>query len=50
VKEEKKTQRWTVPSIRRYGTFEAATQTYCDKQLGSSDGYTFVGQAIVCGS
>ena len=49
VKEAKKTQQWTVPSIRRYGTFEAATQM-CDKHLGSADGYTFVGQAIVCGS
>lgn len=48
--EEKKAQRWTVPSIRRYGTFEAATQQGCDKQLGSTDGYTFAGLAIVCGS
>lgn len=50
TEEKKKTQRWTAPSIRRYGTFEAATQQYCDKQLGSADGFTFIGQAIVCAS
>lgn len=38
---------WVSPEIRRYGTFEAITQE-CDKQLGSADGFTFIGQAIVC--
>ncbi len=47
----KKAQSWSVPSIRRYGTFEAATQRYgCDKNLGATDGFTFQGQAIACGS
>jgi hypothetical protein len=38
---------WVSPEIRRYGTFEAATQG-CDKIWGASDGFTFQGQAIVC--
>jgi hypothetical protein len=38
---------WVSPEIRRYGTFESATQG-CDKTLGSSDSFTFQGQAIVC--
>ena len=38
---------WTKPTIRTYGTFESTTQE-CDKDLGSSDGFTFQGQAIVC--
>lgn len=40
---------WTPPEIRRYGTFETATQS-CDKMFGGSDGFTFMGQAIVCAS
>lgn len=40
-------RKWISPEIRRFGTFEAATQG-CDKTLGLSDGYTFAGQAIVC--
>ena len=40
-------RRWTAPAVRRFGTFEAATQG-CDKTLGSSDGFTFQGQAIAC--
>jgi hypothetical protein len=51
VTEAKKPQSWAVPSIRRYGTFEAATQRYgCDKDLGATDGFTFQGQAIACAS
>ena len=38
---------WVSPEIRKYGTFETATQG-CDKTLGLSDGFTFQGQAIVC--
>ena len=40
-------RKWISPEVRRFGTFEAATQG-CDKHLGESDGFTFVGQAIVC--
>ena len=42
-------QSWVPPEIRRYGTFAAATQA-CDKKLGGSDGYTFMGSPIVCAS
>jgi hypothetical protein len=42
-------RRWVSPEIRRYGTFESATQA-CDKTLGASDSFTFQGQAIVCAS
>jgi hypothetical protein len=41
---------WVSPVLRRYGTFECTTQDVCDKTLGSSDGFTFQGQAIVCAS
>ena len=37
---------WVSPEIRKYGTFEAATQ--CEKTFGMSDGHTMMGQAIVC--
>ncbi|MFL5613867.1 MAG: hypothetical protein ACJ796_09435 [Gemmatimonadaceae bacterium] len=40
-------RKWVSPEIRRFGTFEAATQD-CDKTLGLNDGFTFQGQAIVC--
>jgi hypothetical protein len=40
-------RRWVSPEIRRYGTFEAATQG-CDKTLGLTDGFTFEGQPIIC--
>ena len=40
-------QPWVSPEIRRYGTFETATQ--CEKTLGSTDGNTFQGLGpIVC--
>ena len=40
-------RKWISPEIRKFGTFEAATQG-CDKTLGTTDGFTFQGQAIVC--
>lgn len=40
---------WISPEIRKYGTFEAATQG-CDKYLGPTDGFTFQGADIVCAS
>jgi hypothetical protein len=39
-------RRWVTPDVQSFGTFEAAT--LCDKTLGSSDGFTFEGTAIVC--
>ena len=44
-----KPQSWAVPSIKRYGTFETATQG-CNKEYGSTDGFTFQGAAITCAS
>jgi hypothetical protein len=40
-------KKWISPEIRRFGTFETATQG-CDKTWGSTDGFTMQGQAIVC--
>jgi hypothetical protein len=40
-------RKWTTPEVRKFGTFEAATQG-CDKTWGLDDGFTFDGQAIVC--
>jgi hypothetical protein len=37
------------PALRVLGSVQTLTQG-CDKHLGSSDGFTFVGQAIVCAS
>jgi hypothetical protein len=42
-------QSWITPQVQRYGTFEQKTQA-CDKQYGGTDGYTFMGQSIVCAS
>ena len=42
-------RQWISPEIQKYGTFEKATQG-CDKQLGGTDGFTYMGQAIVCAS
>jgi hypothetical protein len=45
-------RRWETPELRKFGTFEAATQR-CIKALGSSDGFTFQGVAVPihwCGS
>ena len=40
---------YEAPALRVLGTVADLTQ-YCDKQLGGSDGYTFMGQSIVCRS
>jgi len=37
------------PALRVLGTVEEMTQ-YCDKRLGGSDGFTFMGQPVVCRS
>ena len=49
--EEAKRQ-WESPVVRKFGSFEAATQK-CIKALGSSDGFTFQGNDVPihwCGS
>ena len=38
---------WVSPEIRRFGTFETATQG-CDKNYGATDGFTFQGVPIAC--
>ena len=40
---------YEAPAVRVLGTVAELTQ-YCDKRLGGSDGFTFMGQAIVCRS
>lgn len=40
-------RKWISPEVRRFGTFEAATQG-CDKHFGDYDGFTFMGNNIVC--
>ncbi|HET8754564.1 MAG TPA: lasso RiPP family leader peptide-containing protein [Solirubrobacteraceae bacterium] len=40
---------YEAPAVRVLGTVAELTQN-CDKQLGGSDGFTFMGQAIVCRS
>ena len=37
------------PAVRVLGTVAELTQN-CDKRLGGSDGFTFMGQSIVCRS
>lgn len=47
MKEETK-RKWAPPEVRRYGTFQDATQQGCDKTIGSTDGLTVMGIAVVC--
>jgi hypothetical protein len=44
-----KTQPYESPVLRVLGTVEEMTQA-CDKRLNGSDGFTFMGQPIVCRS
>jgi len=43
-------RKWVSPEIRRFGTFEAATQGCYNKTLGDGDAFTFQQQptAISC--
>ncbi len=41
---------WTAPNLTVHGTVKEITLTGCDKMWGSTDGYTFAGNAIVCRS
>lgn len=47
VQAEKKT--YVAPQLTVHGTVQQITAG-CDKTLGSSDGFTFMGQAVVCAS
>ncbi len=40
---------YEAPAVRVLGTVAELTQL-CDKRFGGSDGFTFMGQAIVCRS
>jgi hypothetical protein len=40
---------YEAPELRVLGSVAELTQG-CDKRLGGSDGFTFMGQAIVCRS
>lgn len=41
---------YEAPTLRVLGSVDALTQGFCDKSLGGSDGFTFMGQAISCSS
>jgi hypothetical protein len=43
------TAAYEAPALVELGAFQQLTLG-CDKKLGSSDGFTFQGQAIVCSS
>jgi hypothetical protein len=40
---------YEAPALVELGAFQELT-LFCDKKLGSADGFTFQGQAIVCNS
>ena len=40
-------RQYTAPRLTVYGTLEELTKA-CDKTFGTSDGFTFQGQAISC--
>jgi len=42
-------QAYEAPVVRVLGSVAELTQS-CDKRFGGSDGFTFMGQAIVCRS
>jgi hypothetical protein len=43
MKEETKQRKWDPPEVRRYGTFQDATQQGCDKTIGPLDGLSVSG-------
>lgn len=45
----KSTAAYEAPALVELGALQELTLG-CDKQMGSSDGFTFMGQAIVCRS
>lgn len=48
-KRDQKKKAWTTPRLTTHGSVTAITLG-CDKQLGETDGYTFMGLQIVCRS
>ena len=47
--EAKRQSDYEAPTIKSLGSLQDLTLG-CDKRLGSSDGFTFMGQSIVCTS
>jgi hypothetical protein len=47
---ERDTPTYEAPALRVLGTVHELTQQGCDKRLNGSDGFTFMGQPIVCRS
>jgi hypothetical protein len=47
VLQEKKT--WSAPTLTVFGSVEELTLG-CDKRFGTTDGFTFMGQEIICSS
>jgi hypothetical protein len=43
-------QAYVAPAMHVLGSVAELTLQGCDKRLGGSDGFTFMGQAIVCRS
>lgn len=50
MKQEIAKERYEAPQVSVLGTVGDFTADGCDKTLGSSDGYTFMGSAIICSS
>ena len=44
------TPAYEAPALRVLGTVQEMTLFGCDKRLNGSDGFTFMGQPIVCRS
>ena len=42
------TATYEAPAITLIGSVHELTQGFCDKQLNGSDGFTFMGQQVVC--
>jgi hypothetical protein len=38
------------PTLIELGTLQELTLQFCDKRLNGSDGFTFLGQPVVCRS
>lgn len=48
---DKKDHQYEAPALTVLGKVEDLTQQFvCDKRLGGSDGFTFMGQPIICRS
>jgi hypothetical protein len=46
----KSTAAYEAPALVELGALQELTLEWCDKRLNGSDGFTFMGQPIVCRS